>query len=126
MQIMPATARETARSLGLGYSKHKLTGDTEYNMKLGRGYLSSMIEKYSGSYVLALASYNAGPGSVQRWLRDNGDPRHQGVDVVDWIEMIPYRETRDYVQRVMSNLQVYRQRLGETQFVLTLAQDLKR
>jgi soluble lytic murein transglycosylase len=126
MQIMPGTARETARSLGIGYSKHKLTEDTEYNVKLGRGYLSAMIEKFSGSYVLALASYNAGPGAVQRWLRDNGDPRQQGVDVVDWIEMIPYRETRDYVQRVMANLQVYRQRLGETQYVLTLAQDLKR
>jgi soluble lytic murein transglycosylase len=123
---MPATARETARFLGLGYSKHKLTQDAEYNIRLGRGYLASMIDKFSGSYVLALASYNAGPGSVQRWIRDNGDPRSQGIDVVDWIEMIPYRETRDYVQRVMANLQVYRQRLGETQIALSLAQDLKR
>jgi soluble lytic murein transglycosylase len=126
MQLMPATAKETARSLGMSYSKHKLTGDHEYNIRLGRGYLSSMIDKFSGSYVLALASYNAGPGAVQRWIRDNGNPRQQGVDPVDWIEMIPYRETRDYVQRVMANLQVYRQRLGETQLVLNLGQDLKR
>jgi soluble lytic murein transglycosylase len=126
MQVMPATARETARFLKLSYSKNKLTQDAEYNMTLGRSYLASMIDKFGGSYVLALASYNAGPGSVQRWLRDNGDPRSQGIDAVDWIEMIPYRETRDYVQRVLANLQIYRQRLGETQVAATLAQDLRR
>jgi soluble lytic murein transglycosylase len=126
MQLMPGTAREVARYLGVSYSKGLLTGDPEYNIRLGRGYLSAMIDKFSGSYVLALASYNAGPGAVQRWLRDNGDPRTLSADMVDWIEMIPYRETRDYVQRVLANLQVYRQRLGESQLATTLANDLKR
>jgi soluble lytic murein transglycosylase len=125
MQLMPGTAREVARFLGLGYSKGQLTRDAEYNIRLGRGYLSAMIDRFAGSYVLALASYNAGPGAVQRWLRDHGDPRVHG-DMVDWIEMIPYRETRDYVQRVLANLQIYRQRLGESQIATTLANDLRR
>lgn len=106
MQLMPGTARDTATKLGLGYDATALTTDTDYNIMVGSSYFRHMFSLY-GSYPLAVAAYNAGPGNVNKWLRANGDPRMPGVDMVDWIEAIPFQETRNYVQRVLENAVVY-------------------
>ncbi|MEN2980183.1 lytic transglycosylase domain-containing protein [Tistrella bauzanensis] len=111
MQLMPGTARNTAGQVALAYQPERLT-DPLYNMTLGRAYLGRMIERYRGNLVLAVASYNAGPGKVDEWIGRYGDPRDPSVDVIDWIEKIPYGETRNYVQRVLEALTVYRHRLG--------------
>lgn len=126
MQLMPRTARGVSRSLKIRYSRSRLTRDPSYNIKLGRSYLRGLIERFKGSYILAIASYNAGPNAVKRWIRKSGDPRSAKFDAIDWVEMIPYSETRNYVQRVMENLQVYRQRLGVTRVVRSLEADLAR
>ena len=107
MQLMPGTAREQAGMLGLGYEQGQLTSDTSYNIMLGSAYFQRMLSYYGGSYPLAVAAYNAGPGNVNRWLRANGDPRNGGIDILDWIEAIPIYETRNYVQRVLENAVVY-------------------
>ena len=83
MQLMPATAREVARGIGLRYSRRRLTRDPRYNVQLGDSYLKQLIERYDGSYVLAVAAYNAGPGRVATWIKRNGDPRRPEVDAVD-------------------------------------------
>lgn len=105
MQLMPGTARETAPVAGLNYDPVALY-DTTYNLRLGSTYFGQMMDRYAGSYVLAVAAYNAGPGNVDRWLRTIGDPR-SGMDVMTWIERIPLSETRDYVQRVLENAVIY-------------------
>lgn len=105
MQLMPGTARETAPRAGLVYDQAMLA-DPLYNMTLGATYFGRLMTQYGGSYVLAVAAYNAGPGNVNRWLRANGDPRVD-VDVLEWIEAIPFSETRNYVQRVLENAVVY-------------------
>jgi soluble lytic murein transglycosylase len=107
MQLMPATARETAGKIGESYNLSSLTADPLYNIRLGSTYFRSMLNYFGGSYPLAVAAYNAGPGNVNKWLRANGDPRTSGVDMVDWIEAIPIFETRNYVQRVLENAVVY-------------------
>jgi soluble lytic murein transglycosylase len=112
MQIMPATARRVARQIKVRYSRKKLLSDPEYNLRLGRAYLAGLTEKYDGSYILALAAYNAGPARANRWMRDFGDPRTPDVDPIDWIESIPFNETRNYVQRILESLVVYRKTLG--------------
>ncbi len=112
MQLMPATAREVAGKAGVPYVQDKLTRDPAYNVSLGTQYLGDMLAKFGGSYELALAAYNAGPGRVSRWLDSIGDPRAGKIDMVDWIEMIPVRETRNYVQRIMEGVGVYRDRLN--------------
>jgi len=111
MQVMPATAKRVARDNKIPYSRNKLLKDPRYNLIIGQVYLASMIEQFKGSYPMALAAYNAGPQRVKRWVRQFGDPRTETVDPVDWVEMIPYRETRNYVQRVLENLNVYRTQL---------------
>jgi soluble lytic murein transglycosylase len=127
MQLMPRTAKQIAKKLQLPYSDAKLTKDPSYNIKLGRAYLSDLVNGFDGSYILAIASYNAGPARVQSWMSEFGDPRDRGVDAIDWIETIPFSETRNYVQRVLENLQVYRHRLnGKTEIALSLEQDLGR
>ncbi len=126
MQLMPATASKIAKSLHLPFSRTRLTHDVAYNVTLGRAYLNSLIGDFSGSYVLAVAAYNAGPARVRQWMRDHGDPRGDNVDMVDWIERIPFTETRNYVQRVLENLQIYRLRLGAHLPAFSLAGDLKR
>lgn len=126
MQLMPATARAVARSLGLAHNDSKLLDDPPYNVELGRTYLARLIGEHDGSYVLALAAYNAGPARVRQWIREHGDPRRPHVDAVDWVEMIPFDETRNYVQRVLENLQVYRQILGGSQLAQGLQRDLRR
>jgi soluble lytic murein transglycosylase len=105
MQLMPGTARETAPRAGLYYSYESLS-DPQYNVSLGSTYFNGLMSQYGGSYVLAVAAYNAGPGNVNRWVRNNGDPR-AGADVLNWIENIPFEETRNYVQRVLENAVVY-------------------
>ena len=107
MQLMPKTASDTARALSINFAPERLW-DPEYNLKLGQAYLRDMIADFGGSYVLALAAYNAGPKRARDWLKAHGDPRADVDTAVDWIEMIPFEETRNYVQRVLENLQVYR------------------
>jgi soluble lytic murein transglycosylase len=121
MQLMPATARGIAGTLALPYSSGELTSSPEYNISLGRAYIGSMLNRFEGSYILALAAYNAGPSRVNQWLGTNGDPRIGAEAAIDWIELIPFSETRNYVQRCLENLQVYRARTGST---LHLAQTL--
>jgi len=112
MQIMPATARHVARRIKVSYSRDKLLDDPKYNLLLGRSYLSGLLDRYDGSYVLALAGYNAGPARADRWIEDFGDPRDPNVDTIDWIESIAFDETRNYVQRILESLIAYRQLLG--------------
>ena len=112
MQLMPATARKTASGLGLRYASNRLTDDPDYNVQVGSAYLTQLLDDFGGSYALALAAYNAGPARVREWMRDNGDPRSPQVDMIDWIEMIPFDETRNYVQRVLEALNIYREQIG--------------
>jgi soluble lytic murein transglycosylase len=112
MQLMPGTARDVAGKLGLPFIQDKLTRDPAYNVALGTQYLADMLQRFGGAYELALAAYNAGPARVARWLDTIGDPRGGRIDMVDWIEMIPIRETRNYVQRIMEGVGVYRDRLN--------------
>jgi soluble lytic murein transglycosylase len=107
MQLMPGTARQQAGALSLPYDFGRLTSDPSYNMMLGTGYFSTLLDQWGGNAALAVASYNAGVGNVRRWVAQNGDPRMPGTDVVRWIEDIPYSETRNYVQRVLENAVVY-------------------
>ena len=115
MQLMPGTGREVSRQLGEPYSRDGLTGDPAYNVRLGTAYLARLIEGFGPAPILVLVGYNAGPGRAIDWQETLGDPRAPGADVVDWIEMIPFRETRNYVMRVTESVMVYRARLsGET------------
>jgi len=110
MQLLPSTATLVARRLGVPFQPVQLTASPEVNMRLGAGYLEQMLERYDGALPLAAAAYNAGPGRVDQWLGTYGDPRGGGIDVIDWIEQIPFSETRNYVQRVIENVVVYRAR----------------
>ncbi len=121
MQLMPATAAQQARTLGLDVSPDALTADPALNVQLGADYLSELLRRYGGSLPLALAAYNAGPSRVAEWLAANGDPRAGGPAMVDWIELIPLGETRNYVQRVIENAVIYRSRLGEASAPLPVA-----
>ena len=114
MQVMPATGKAVAKDLGISYSTKSLGGDWEYNARIGTAYLADMLERYDGSALLAAAAYNAGPHRADRWIRDYGDPRSANVDAIDWIETIPFRETRNYVMRVNEALFIYRARLSGT------------
>jgi soluble lytic murein transglycosylase len=125
MQLMPATASFIANKMQLPFSADRLTADGNYNVLLGRTYLETLINDFGGSYALAVAAYNAGPGRVRLWLHDYGDPRGGKIDMVDWIEMIPINETRNYVQRVLENLQIYRGQIGRDS-AFSLASDLAR
>ncbi len=112
MQLMPGTAKLVAKQYGLSYAPAKLTGDPAYNVKLGAAHLGDLIEEFGGSYVLTLAAYNAGPRRSREWVEAHGDPRSGHVDPIDWVEMIPFTETRNYVQKVMQNVHVYRSRIA--------------
>lgn len=111
MQLMPATARKTAQKFGIPYNPSKLT-DPAYNAQLGATHLGELTSDYSNSYILTFVAYNAGPKRAQEWIERYGDPRDPRVDAIDWVERIPFSETRNYVQRVMENVMVYRARLG--------------
>ena len=108
MQIMPATGKLVSKQAGLGYSRSKLTEDEFFNLQIGSFYISNLTENLSGAKYMAFAAYNAGPHRVNRWIRRFGDPRKGEIDPVDWIELIPFNETRNYVQRVIENIQVYK------------------
>jgi soluble lytic murein transglycosylase len=126
MQLMPATANHIARDLHMPFSEHRLLTDARYNIIIGRHYLDGLLGDFSGSYVLAIAAYNAGPSRVRQWIHDYGDPRARKTNVIDWVEEIPLGETRNYVQRVLENLQIYRLRLGNYGLAFSLPSDLRR
>src|SRR5262249_49526622 len=120
------TAKQVAQSAGLSFSNDRLLTDPKFNVTLGQSYLDGLLSTFNGSYILAVASYNAGPARVQQWIDTYGDPRRQGVDPVDWVESIPFGETRNYVERVLENLQVYRLRIGDKKLAFSLEADLRR
>jgi soluble lytic murein transglycosylase len=125
MQIMPGTGKHIARQYRIGgYSTGKLTSDPALNVAMGEAYLGDLIDKFGGSYIMAFAGYNAGPGNVAKWIDIYGDPRSGKVDAVDWIESIPITETRGYVQKVMQNVHVYRTRLDTRRYAMS--QDINR
>lgn len=126
MQMINATARSTARKARMPYQKSWLMSDPEYAAKLGSHHLKDLLEEFDGSYIMAAAAYNAGSGRVKRWNKTFGDPRKGQIDPIDWVESIPYSETRNYVQRVMENMEVYRARLNQNQAELRLAHNLTR
>lgn len=126
MQFLPRTAQAEARSLGLPYKTSWLTDDPGYNMTLGGAHLDSLLNRFSGSYIMTIAAYNAGASRPIRWAEEYGDPRTGEVDPIDWVEFIPFSETRNYVQRVLENTQVYRQRLQGQPVDIRLSEDLRR
>jgi soluble lytic murein transglycosylase len=113
MQLLPGTAADVARKLGMDYSMPRLTEDPAYNIQLGSAYFADLLDRFGGEPALALAGYNAGPRNVHRWLATNGTPGQGGLSLNDWIESIPYAETRNYVQRVLEAVPVYRQLLND-------------
>jgi soluble lytic murein transglycosylase len=125
MQLMPGTARMVAKQYKVKYSPSELTNPT-YNAQLGEAHLRDLIDSYRGSYFLALAAYNAGGGRVAEWMKAYGDPRDPRTDPIDWIERIPFTETREYVKKIMEALQLYRSRLSGSEKALQLVQDLNR
>jgi soluble lytic murein transglycosylase len=121
---MPDTAQQMARKMNIAkFKTSRLTSDPKFNVTLGRAYLDNLVDRFDGSYLLATAAYNAGPSRVRQWMDQYGDPRAADTDVVDWVESIPYDETRNYVQRVMENLQVYRSRLTKGASKIALEND---
>ena len=114
LQLLPSTAKGVAARHGIAYAPEKLTRDAGFNATLGAHYLGEQIDAFGGSYILTFIAYNAGPRKVPEWIERYGDPRGKSIDeVVDWIERIPFPETRNYVMRVMENYQVYKSRLGQ-------------
>ena len=108
MQLMKYTAKLVAKQAKLPYSISGLTEDPEYNIKLGSYYFHSLLEMYDGAFPFAIAAYNAGPNRVKTWRRINGDPIKNQIDFITWIELIRFEETRNYVQRVLENVNVYK------------------
>ena len=125
MQMLPATAARTAQHKGVAFDVGRLLHDPAYNAQLGAAHLGELLVEQDGSYILTFAAYNAGGKRVSEWIAAYGDPRRPGVDPVDWVERIPITETRNYVQRIVENMQVYRYRLGD-QTTLLIDQDLRR
>jgi len=126
MQIMPATAQTVSNTIGLEYSKARLTEDWRYNATLGTAYLAELLDEFNGSYVLTFAGYNAGPHRAREWIERFGDPRDSTVNVIDWIEHVPFTETRNYIMRVIESLHVYRARLNGASGAVRLTADLTR
>lgn len=125
LQLLPGTAKAMARRTGLKYSYNRLTQDAGYNATLGSAYLSQQLSNYNNSYILTFAGYNAGPRRADEWVKRFGDPRGKSLnEVIDWVEKIPFKETRSYIQRVMENYQVYKTRIGGS--TLNIEQDLTR
>jgi len=110
MQVTPEAGRDTAKRFGIGYDWERMVSDPVYNTQMGAAELSALLQEYKGCHIMTFAGYNAGRGRVRDWVKQYGDPRDPNVDAVDWVERIPFSETRNYVQRVMENLQVYRVR----------------
>ena len=124
MQVMPATAKLVAKKNGIPFDASRLL-EPVYNVQIGSAELGDVLDAYRGSYILAFVAYNAGRGRVREWIERFGDPRDPKVDPVDWVERIPFSETRNYVQRVMENMQVYRVRFGGSPKLMIEA-DLRR
>ena len=114
MQVTPGAGRDTAKRFGVTYDWKRLVSDPVYNTQMGAAEVSALLKDYRGSFILTFAGYNAGRGRVEQWVALHGDPRDPKIDAVDWVERIPFAETRNYVQRVMENLTVYRGRFGES------------
>ena len=125
MQVTPEAAQDTAKHFKATYNRARLLSDPVYNMQMGAAELSNLLHGYNGSYILTFAGYNAGRGRVRQWIAAYGDPRDPKVDPVDWVERIPIAETRNYVERIMENLQVYRARFGGSNRLMIEA-DLRR
>jgi len=125
MQVTPEAAKDTARRFKVTYDRKRLLSDPVYNMQMGAAELSNLLHYYNGSYLLTFAGYNAGMGRVRQWIAAYGDPRDSKIDPVDWVERLPISETRNYVMRIMENLQVYRTRFGGSQ-KLVIDADLRR
>ncbi|WP_306253398.1 lytic transglycosylase domain-containing protein [Parvularcula sp. IMCC14364] len=126
MQLLASTAQITARKEGLPYYRSRLLDDPSYNMIIGSAHLKHLQARFDGSYIMTLAGYNAGPHRVDQWVETYGDPRQPDVDPVDWVELIPFGETRNYVQRVMENVQIYRARINSQPITGQLSRDLVR
>ena len=126
LQVMTVTAKHVCRDYKIKCDIDKLISDPSYNTMLASAYVGDRMQEFSGSYILTLAGYNAGPGRARQWIREFGDPRNPKVDPIDWIERIPIQETREYVAKVLANIQIYRARLGEEQAALRLEEDLNR
>ncbi|MEL6369148.1 MAG: transglycosylase SLT domain-containing protein [Pseudomonadota bacterium] len=126
MQLLPSTAQITARKEGLPYRRSALLTDQTYNMTIGSAHLSHLLRDFNGSYPMVFAAYNAGPHRVKQWIVDYGDPRLAGLDPIDWMELIPFSETRNYVQRVLENIQIYRSQLNEGPIAGKLSRDIER
>jgi soluble lytic murein transglycosylase len=126
LQVMPITARHVCKDYKIKCDIPRLMKDDSYNTMMGATYIGDRMREFGGSYVLGFAGYNAGPGRARQWIREFGDPRAPRVDPIDWIHRIPFEETREYVMKVMSNVQVYRARLGSGPSRLMIAQDLVR
>lgn len=125
MQVMPATGELTARRIGVAFDRAGLLADADYNAVLGSHYLAGLLEEFGPALVLVSAGYNAGPGRPRSWIEELGDPRLPGVDPVDWIESIPFTETRNYVMRVLEAVVVYRARLAGTPQPFGLSAELR-
>jgi soluble lytic murein transglycosylase len=124
MQVTPEAGRDTAKRFGVAYDWKRLVSDPVYNTQMGAAEISALFKEYTGSYLMTFAGYNAGRGRVRQWVAQHGDPRNPKIDAVDWVERISLAETRNYVQRVMENLQVYAARLGAS--VATVEPNLHR
>lgn len=125
MQMINSTAKATARKHGIKYDLNRLSSDGDYAANMGALHLNDLLKQWDGSYILAAVSYNAGPHRAKTWIRTYGDPRKSNVDAIDWVEKIPFSETRNYVMRVMENMQVYRARLNHDSAANRLEQDLR-
>jgi soluble lytic murein transglycosylase len=119
MQVTPEAGRDTAKRFGVEYDWDRMVSDPVYNTQMGAAELSALLKEYAGSYIMTFAGYNAGRGRVRDWVKLYGDPRDPNVDPIDWVERIPFSETRNYVQRVLENLQVYRVRFDSSTSVMT-------
>ncbi len=119
MQMIASTAKRTAERAGLAFDENRLLSDPTFNAQLGAAHLGALIAEQGGSLILTFAAYNAGGKHVKEWIEAHGDPRSPGVDPIDWIERIPFTETRNYVQRVLENLAIYQTRFGETSTAAT-------
>ena len=126
LQVMPITARHVCSDYKIRCSISRLISDETYNTMIASAYIADRMDEFSGSYVLTLSGYNAGPGRTRQWISRFGDPRSENIDTLDWIEKIPFEETRKYVMKVLSNIQIYRARLGFEKTALRIMQDLSR
>jgi soluble lytic murein transglycosylase len=126
MQLMPGTAQDMARATGVEYARGRLTSDPSYNARLGSAYLAKLIADFGANPILVAVGYNAGPGRVRSWVAARGHPGAPDVDAVDWIEMIPFTETRTYVMRVAESLPIYRARLTGQVQPMTLRREIGR